>query len=101
MKNFIWGAAITLATMLVSYQYCTDGPGRGFPFAVYTPACGAWFPVIPLDDSKIPQVIDFGALFYDLIFWSAIAGGVQIVYKRKRMRLLKEAEKTEETGILK
>jgi len=74
IRNVVWGAAVTAATLLVVYQYCMDGPGRGLLFAVYTPVCGAWFLILKLDNSKIPQVIDCGALIANILFWSLVVG---------------------------
>jgi hypothetical protein len=59
--------------MLVPYEYCMDGPGRGFPFAVYSPMCGAWFPVFAFDQSKIPQILDGGGFVGDVLVWGAVA----------------------------
>jgi hypothetical protein len=71
--SLLWGVAITSATLLVDYQYCMDGPGRGFPFAVYSPLCGAWFPVFAFDRSKIPQILDGGGFIGDVLAWGAAA----------------------------
>ena len=57
--------------MLVPYQYCMDGPGRGFPVAVYSPLCGAWLPVFAFDHKKIPQVLDLGGLLVGALIWGA------------------------------
>lgn len=67
--NLVWGVALTAMTMLIPYQYCMDGPGRGFPFAVYCPACGAWLAAFAFDDSKIPQILDLGGFFGDALVW--------------------------------
>jgi hypothetical protein len=85
-KNVICGIALTAVTMLIEYEHCMDGPGRGFPFAVYTPACGSWFFILKLDDSKIPQVIDFGALIVNILFWSLLAGFVRFQIYRYMLK---------------
>jgi len=73
--------------MLMVYQYCMDRPGP--TFAVYTPVCGAWFPILKLDDSKIPQVIDYGALIADILFWSLLVGLLRFrIYKYRNKRKL-------------
>jgi len=60
-------------TMLFSYQFCMDGPGRGFPIAAYCPSCGAWLGAIDLDHEKIPQVFDTLALITDVLIWAIVA----------------------------
>jgi hypothetical protein len=71
--SLLCGVALTGIIMLVPYEYCMDGPGRGFPFAVYSPICGAWFPVFAFDHSKIPQVLDGGGFIGDVAAWGAVA----------------------------
>ena len=66
--------------MLVPYQYCMDGPGRGFPFAIYCPVCGGWLPVFAFDDSKIPQILDLGGFVGDVLVW-----GVAVAIVRDRI----------------
>lgn len=84
MLSFLWGVAITTATMLLPYQYCMDGPGRGFPFAVFCPMCGAWLPVFSFDQSKIPQILDLGAFIGDVLLWGVAAGYVRTWLTRPR-----------------
>lgn len=81
--SVILGVAITALTMLLSHEHCMDGPGRGLPFAVYSPICGAWFLILELDDSKIPQVIDFGALIVDVLFWASLVALAMFFKNRK------------------
>lgn len=71
--------------MLIPYQYCMDGPGRGFPFAVYSPSCGAWFPAFAFDDSKIPQILDLGGFVGDVLVWGAVAALVRTRILRRRV----------------
>ena len=83
----LWGVALTGVVMLVPYEYCMDGPGRGFPFAVYSPSCGAWVPVVAFDDSKVPQVLDAGGFVGDVVAWGAVAA----LFHRRRVRRLPAA----------
>lgn len=69
---FCWGILIAMVSLLIPYQYCMDGPGRGLPFAVYSPNCGAWWVIHVLDDSKIPQILDLGGFAADVLFWIGV-----------------------------
>ncbi|MFO1461032.1 MAG: hypothetical protein U1G08_16710 [Verrucomicrobiota bacterium] len=84
--NVMWGVALTATTMLIPYQYCMDGAGRGFPFAVYCPSCGAWLPAFAFDDSKIPQILDLGGFLVDVLVWGLAAAFVR--YRLSRPRVL-------------
>lgn len=83
--NVLWGVALTAATMLIPYQYCMDGPGRGLPFAVYSPSCGAWFPVFAFNESKIPQILDLGGGLGDVLVWGLAAAFVRYRLSRPRV----------------
>jgi hypothetical protein len=80
--NFLWGAALTAMTMLIPYQYCMDGPGRGFPFAVYCPSCGAWLPAFAFDESKIPLILDLGGFLGDVLVWGLAVAFVRYWFSR-------------------
>ena len=75
--SLVLGTVITGMTMLVPFQYCMDGPGRGFPFAVYSPLCGAWCPVFTFDENKTPQVLDVGGLLADVLVWTVAVAVVR------------------------
>jgi hypothetical protein len=78
--------------MLVPYEYCMDGSGRGFPFAVYSPQCGAWLPVFAFDESKIPQVLDLGGFLGDVLVWGAAAAFVRYRCFSRREQADKRAQ---------
>lgn len=74
----LFGALTTVALLLFPYQYCMDGPGRGLPFAAYSPSCDCWPGSIALDESKFPMVIDPLAFVADLLIWTCLV----IILKR-------------------
>jgi hypothetical protein len=94
LTSLLFGIGITALTMTVPYEYCMDGPGRGFPFAVYSPACGAWVPVVAFDGSKIPQVLDLGGLVGDAVVWGTAVALLRRWHSRRLARTGKCAPST-------
>ncbi len=94
LTSLLFGIGVTALTMTVPYEYCMDGPGRGFPFAVYSPACGAWVPVFAFDDSKIPQVLDLGGLVGDAVVWAAAVAFLRWWRSPRRAKTGKRASAT-------
>ena len=71
------GLAMTLFTMLFPYRYCDNGPGRGLPFAVYAPSCGATFAAVGgRSDGQPTQVVDLAKLLGNVLLWGGGAAGV-------------------------
>lgn len=82
---FVCGIIITGAVMLVPYEYCMDGSGRGFPFAILSPLHGPSPGAIRLQpDTKNGQGLDFLSLAGDVIIWGAVAAGVSLFVRRFR-----------------
>ena len=89
LKTFgVWlacGVIITGAIMLVPYEYCTDGPGRGFPFAVLSPLHGPSLGAVRLQpDTNNGQGFDFVSLAGDVVVWAGVAAGVSLFVRRFR-----------------
>lgn len=89
--SLLWGAAITATSMLFPYEYCMDGPGRGFPFAAYSPMFDAWLPIFAFDESKIPQTLDLGGFIGDTIILGSLFGLVRTRFMRRQRQRVPEA----------
>lgn len=83
-------APITLALLLYPYQHCMDGPGRGLPFAVYSPNCDCWPGSMAIDGSKFPMVIDPLAFVADFLIWTLLALGLWRSGSKLRLRVCPE-----------
>src|SRR5437868_8751291 len=84
---FACGIVITAAIMFVPYEYCADGPGRGFPFAVLNPSHGPSFGTVQIQpDEKNGQSFNLVSLMGDLVIWGAAAAGVSLCIRRFAQR---------------
>jgi hypothetical protein len=87
------GILITAALMLVPYEYCIDGTGRGLPLAVLHPMHGSSAGVVRLQaDTKGGQGLDFLGLASDSAMWSALLAGVCLYVRKTRDAFRKFAE---------
>ena len=80
MKSVCWisgfGVLFTLMTLLMPYEFCMDGPGRGLPFAIVAPYHGEteWW-VLPTDktEKRFAPAFDLRSLGGDLLVWTTLA----------------------------
>src|SRR5215471_19183727 len=69
------GFVATTLSMVVEYQFCMDGPGRGFPAAVTHPAHGKEPMEFAYSGDQIEgMVVDVGNVGVDLATWSLVVG---------------------------
>jgi hypothetical protein len=105
--SLIVGGVATVLIMLVEYQYCMDGSGRGWPFAIIHPAHlrlvpgspaptrgDEFFSVLlapPVAQSasglSYPPEIHFLAIIGDIFVWSTVAFLIVSWLRRPRPRL--------------
>ncbi len=83
----LYGALLTLATLLVETDGCVCGNDKGLPLPVVRPICGGGEYCIPLDKKpKCKQtVFDIKALMIDYILWVFVVyGATRLVLRMKR-----------------
>jgi hypothetical protein len=72
---FVAGIVATALSLLVEYEFCMDGPGRGIPAAVTHPAHGKAVMEYPYSGDEIEGIVfDGGSLGIDVLVWSIIVG---------------------------
>ena len=84
LHSLAWGLVLTGLTTLAPYRYCENGNGRGLPFAVYGPSCGATFAAVGRPaDGRIGGVVDLAKLLGDVLLWGGLAGGARAFLARR------------------
>ena len=82
------GFVATALSLVVEYEFCVDGPGRGFPAAVAHPAHGKEAMEFAYSGDQIEgRVVDVGNVGIDLATWSLVVGlPVSLVARARRQR---------------
>ena len=96
LVSLTFGTLLTAATMLFPYDYCMDGPGRGFPCAVLRPWHGASAGAVRLQrDGELGRELALSSVAVDVLVWSIVAGFVWPFVGRFRKHLRKFRQRPE------
>jgi hypothetical protein len=86
-SGLIGGLVLTGFTMLFPYQYCMNGPARGFPFASRVPPCEATFAAWgDTSGNSAAPVLDLPRSLGDVAIWGGMVAFVHTRVSRGTRR---------------
>ena len=108
--SLLIGIAMTGTLTFFEYQYCMDGPGRGWPFAVIYPAHlnlvpgetpptrgDEPFSILLRSDISYPPQVSGLAVVGDIIVWGAVAFFLWQLYIKGRSRTRPSVERPKDS----